>query len=134
MGNKISDVLYVRLPIVFDGSTTNATHLVSLFTTFTSDAEKGYPSVLLPFSPFEDESSQRTVEQYQLLQYVLNLFGKSLLTFVAFIGGTFATNKSFARMEEVGFVRCEIHCFDIAFQDILLKQDNFFEDISFSEV
>lgn len=61
--NKISEVLPDRFEIVFDRWKSNKMNSVFIFSTFPSDKNMRYTSVILAIAPFEDEISQRTQEQ-----------------------------------------------------------------------
>ncbi len=64
----------------------------------------GYDSVLLAFSPFEDDLSQDADHHLSFMEFVLNLFGKSMDNVLALVGDNCSVNTSLARQANTHFV------------------------------
>ncbi len=55
---RISALLPGKFALVFDGWSAGIDHYVAVFATYPSNNAKGFQSILLAFSPFEDDESQ----------------------------------------------------------------------------
>ena len=75
---KISKLLPSRFAVIFDGWSAGTTHYVAVFASFPDiSKEHGYETVMLAFSPFDDETSQSANNHFEYLEFVLGVYDKS---------------------------------------------------------
>eukprot|EP00171_Calliarthron_tuberculosum_P021824 IDg21824t1 len=116
--DRIRNLLPEKFALIFDGWTSSDTHFVAIFASFPVKSTNGYRTVLLSFSPFEDEVSQNAKNHYLFACFVLDLYGKSFNNVVALIGDNCETNKLFATLAGTYFVGCASHRFNLAVHDL----------------
>lgn len=117
---KLSQLLPEKFALMLDGWSTTNTHYIGIMAIFRSENTNGYSSVLLGLSPLENEETQCANEHYDLLNYVLGIYGKGVANVVALIGDNCATNRSLSRLFSCSFVGCASHRFNLAVKDLLL--------------
>jgi len=127
--SKIRSQLPDRIALVFDGWSSNDTHFVAVYATYSSESELGYNSVLLAFSPFEDESSQDAIHHLDFTKWVLSNYGKSFANVIALIGDNCATNRRFATLAKTNFVGCASHRFNLAVKDMIEESNDIVQKI-----
>lgn len=112
--NEIHELLCERFAIIFDGRTSGSIHYVGLFATFPCTVEGGYQNVLLGLPVMGDELSQGADEHYDLIEFVLSLFGKEKSKVVAFVGDNSNTKRALERLFGSVSVGYHFHCFVLA--------------------
>ena len=75
---RIKKLLPSKFALVFDGWTTSDTHYMAIFASFPFNNTKGFKTVILAFSPFEDEVSHDRQHHLTFAEFVTDLYGKSL--------------------------------------------------------
>lgn len=83
---SVSSLLRNKFALFFGGQTTPEAHHVAVFAMFTAGCSLGYNSACLAISPFQDETTQGADEHFTFLEFVLDVFEKSLDSLVAFVG------------------------------------------------
>jgi len=126
---KIAAELPDKFCLVFDGWTSSKTHYIGIFATFPADTELKYKKVLLGFTPLLDETNQTAENHCELIEFVLNVFGKSTSNIIALCGDNCNTNKAIANKLEVGFVGCASHRFNLFVKNIIISEDVLIESI-----
>lgn len=94
--DKIKNALPDEFTNIFDGWTDDNTHHVSVLATYSSDQPAGYHSLLLVLTSMGGEASLDANEQYEFLQFVLQVFEKSIENVPTIVGDSFNVNRSFA--------------------------------------
>lgn len=117
MGNKIKELLPERIEIVSDGSGWGDPHYVAIFATFRSRSSMGYGKVLFNCSPMENEDILDTDAHFSLLEFILYVFGKSMVSVVTVIRDNCTTNRTLSRRVGRTFVSCHRNRFNLAVQD-----------------
>ena len=85
--------------LVIDGWTHGSTRFIGLFALYTYNNQNGYHTALLGFSPMMNETFFTAADHIELIQYLLNVFNKSLTNVVVIIIGDDAeVNKSTANL------------------------------------
>ena len=95
---KIAKVLPDRFSIMFDGWSSAGTYYVGIYATFPSVKSVGYDSVCLAFSPLENEETYSEQEHMDLIEFVLQTFGKRTSHIVAIVADNCTTNRSISRL------------------------------------
>ena len=121
---KIGDLLPPKFAIVLDGWTKNSTHFLGVFASYTcisptSKCSNGYETVLLAFSPFLSETEFTASAHYDLLEFVLSIYGKSFENVIAICGDNAEVNKALANLCNLPLVGCASHRFNIAVMNFL---------------
>ena len=80
--------------------------------------------VLIAFTPLLTEADMSSESHEELLQFVLNVFGKDLRNVICLVGDNCNTNKAFARLCDRPLVGCAAHRFNLAVQGFLSIQSN----------
>lgn len=114
---KLSQLLPEKFALILDGWSTTNTHYIGIMAIFRSENTNGYSSVLLGLSPLENEETQCANEHYDLLNYVLGIYGKGVANVVALIGDNRGTNRSLSRLFFCSFVGCASYRFNLAVKD-----------------
>ena len=118
--SKIRRLLPMKFAIAFDGWSESSTHYVAIFAIAPSSSTlHGYESYLLGFSPFEDEKSQDAEHHMEYLEFVLEIFGKSMSNVVALLGDNCATNRKFSKNAGIALVGCASHRLNLAVKEWL---------------
>lgn len=119
---KIAKLLPNKFALVIDGWSSSGTHYLAVFATFASSNSKEYSSILLGFSPFEDETSLNADSHYEYIGFVLSEFNKSFDNVVALVADNCAVNISLVNKIGCGFIGCASHRFNLAMKD-MIKDD-----------
>ena len=91
---KISLVLPAKFSLVVDGWTKKSTHFIGIFATYPAQNEVGYEYALLSFSPMVVETSFTAQQHMEHLEFVLQLYGKTMHeNVIAIIGDNCETMK-----------------------------------------
>jgi len=119
---EIKKVLPDDFAIVFDGWTCEetTTHYLAIAVAYLGKDGKR-ESVLLAFTPFEDESSFTAAAHKELLETTLNVYGKSLSNVICLVGDNCATNQRLAKECNLPLVGCAAHRFNLEVQKYLEK-------------
>lgn len=88
---KISNMLFDRFAVLFDGWSCGSTHYVGFFAKFPSDNYHDYRKVLLGLAPMEDNTAQDEEGNLNFPQFVLSIFDKHSSNVSAFIGENTST-------------------------------------------
>lgn len=72
-----------RFTAIFDDWTTDDSHCVGVYAASPSLSIDGYSTLLLAFSPLDNETFQDAQNHYEFLKFVLDLFAQSLEHVVA---------------------------------------------------
>lgn len=127
---KISSILPDVFAIIFDGWSHGITHYLGIFATFSSNALNGYNSILLAFSPLENEESLNADEHIKFLDITLDKYQKSWENVACLIGDNCSTNRSIARKMKKSFVGCASHRFNLAVKDYLKTYENILSKVN----
>jgi hypothetical protein len=87
-------------------------HYLSVFAIL--DDEKSRKSVLLGFSPFEDESNLSSEEHIKYLESLLAFYRRSIADLCYIVGDNCATNKKIATDIGVPLIGCNSHRLNLA--------------------
>ncbi|KAH9108067.1 hypothetical protein AeMF1_016685 [Aphanomyces euteiches] len=120
---KISDLLPDKFAIVFDGWSLGSTHYVAVFVSFPSSDSIGYQKYLLSFAPINEEVSLNAMSHKKYLEFVLDVFGKTLSNIVVLIGDNCSTNRALSRLLGIPLVGCASHLFNLFVGDILREKE-----------
>ncbi|KAG2830068.1 hypothetical protein PC129_g5623 [Phytophthora cactorum] len=106
--------------IMMDGCTDGSTHYICVIATYMED--KVYREVLLGCSPPLNEKKYTAEEHYELLRYVLAIYGKSITSPAVLIGDNCSTNMSLADLIEVPLIGCGFHKLNLAVKSFLSQR------------
>ncbi|ETO70912.1 hypothetical protein F444_12659 [Phytophthora nicotianae P1976] len=81
-----------------------------------------YREVLLGCSPPSNEKHYTAEEHYELLKFVLSVYGKSITSLSVIIGGNCATNKSLAEKVGAPLIGCGCHKLNLAVKAFLVRR------------
>jgi len=127
---KLAEILPSKFALIFDGWTAGDTHYVALYASFSSNNDLGFSTALLSFAPLDTETSQSAKAHQKYIEYVLNLYGKSMSNVAAIVGDNCNTNRALAKLCMVGFVGCASHRYNLAYKDLLTPQKDIIEKVS----
>lgn len=74
---------------------------------------------MLAFSPLLEEDNQTSDNHLELIEFVLELFGKDVSDVICLVGDNCNTNKALADLCDLPLVGCAAHRFNLAVQDYL---------------
>ncbi|KAH9118961.1 hypothetical protein LEN26_011855 [Aphanomyces euteiches] len=120
---KISDLLSDKCAIVFDGWSLGSTHYVAVFVSFPSSDSIGYQKYLLSFALTNEEDSLNAMSHKKYLEFVLDVFGKTLSNIVVLIGDNCSTNHALSRLLGIPLIGCASHRFNLFVGDILREKE-----------
>ncbi|RLN75737.1 hypothetical protein BBJ28_00007540 [Nothophytophthora sp. Chile5] len=106
--------------IMVDGWTDVSTHYIGIIATFMEGGQ--YREVLLGCSPPLDEKQYTAAEHYELLEYVLSLYGRSISSPSVLIGDSCSTNKALADMMGIPIIGCGCHKLNLAVKSFLERR------------
>ena len=127
---KIGDLLPSKFALVLDGWTKNSTHFLGVFASSASPNINGFETVLLAFSPFLSEKEFTATAHYELLEFILNIYGKSFENVIAFCGDNAEVNKSLANLCNLPLIGCASHRFNIAVMNFLKPHKDLLEKVN----
>jgi hypothetical protein len=110
--SKLIESLPKRFGICIDGWSDMGVHYLSVFAIL--DDEKSRKSVLLGFSPFEDESNLSSEEHIKYLESLLAFYRRSIADLCYIVGDNCATNKKIATDIGVPLIGCNSHRLNLA--------------------
>ena len=121
---KISLALPEIFSVVFEGWSCGDTHYLALFATYPSKCNLGFEKVLLGFAPLGEEQSLDAESHFEYMEFVLEVFEKSMTNVVAISGDNCAVNLSLAknihsRYSSCHYIGCASHRFNLAVQDLM---------------
>lgn len=93
--------------------------MLQYFATFSDEKKRSYNSILLGFTPFLEESDLGAQQHFDLIDFVLNVYGKTLDNFVSAIGDNCNTNRKLATYLDCLFIGCANHRFSLAVGDYI---------------
>ena len=112
---KITAMLPEQFALIFDGWSKSSTHFVALFASYPDRNENGYSTVLLAFSPLQDETCFTAQAHLEFISWVLeNVYSKSMSNVVALIGDNCETNKCLANLCKLPLIGCASHRLQLA--------------------
>ena len=118
-------VLPAKFSLVVDGWTKKSTHFIGIFATYPAQNEVGYEYALLLFSPMVVETSFTAQQHMEHLEFVLQLYGKTMHeNVIAIIGDNCETMKCLANLCSVPLVGCASHRFNLAVNKYMEYQDH----------
>ncbi|KAH9142373.1 hypothetical protein AeRB84_013546 [Aphanomyces euteiches] len=120
---KISDLLSDKFAIVFDGWSLGSTHYVAVSVCFPSSDSIGYQKYLQSFAPINEEDSLNATSHKKYLEFVLDVFGKTLSNIVVLICDNCSTNRALSRLLGIQLVGCASHRFNLFVGDILREKE-----------
>lgn len=141
---KISKMMPDKFPLIFDGWTLEgvSTHYVAIFARWMDPSVNGTLlvklylvlhdlitladpiKVLIAFTPLLTEEDMSSESHKELIEYVLEIFGKDLTNVVCLVGDNCNVNKSLATLCELPLIGCAAHRFNLAVQALLAEKDN----------
>ena len=127
---KISHDLSDKFVLVIDGWTHGSTHFIGLFASYKDNNKNGYHTALLGLSPMMSETFFTAADHIELIQYVLNVFNKSLTNVVVIIGDDAEVNKSRANLWGIPLIGCASHKFQLAVSCYLGRNESFLNKIN----
>ena len=100
--------------LVIDDWTKNSTNFVGVFASYPAANSQGYNSTLLSFSPLFFETNFTAKDHYQFLEWLLNVYGKTMSDVIAIIGDNAEVNKALSNLCEKPLIRFASHRFSLA--------------------
>lgn len=92
---------------------------MGIFASCPSKSRNEYGKALISFTALEQEAALSAAEHEQLIEYVLPVFGKSVVDVSAPLGDDFAKNKATNAFFDVGSIWCLSHRFHLAVKNVL---------------
>lgn len=126
----ISDLLPSKFSIIIDGWTKKSTHFIGIFAAYSSATPNGYETVLLAFSPMLVETGFSANAHIDLIEFVLEVYGKSLDNVVSICADNAEVNKAVASRCNLPLVGCSSHRFNLAIMDFLKPHDKLLNKVN----
>lgn len=111
-----------RFAIVFDGWAGGDTDYISVYGTFPSNSSCRYENILLACSPMEHEDTVNATEHYEILQFVLGIFNKTMDHVVTVIGDSCNMNRAMPRRIGPIFTGFHSDRYNLAVKEILSER------------
>ncbi len=125
---NVSSSLSKKFGLVFDAWTVSTTHYVAVFATYPAANLMGYDKILLAFSPMEDETNQGVENYIEFLQFVLDVYDRSLDDVVSLTGDNCAVNKAIDnKCTQIGplqFLGCASHRFNLYVKSMITSNES----------
>ena len=120
---EISEELPSAFSLVLDGCSSDSTHHLTIFASFLKNSSFSSTVRLLWFSPLSDECCLDPQEHIDFIEFVMDLFNKSMANVMPIIGDNCSLNKSIAQKTGIPLIGCAFHVFNLAVSKILCHKE-----------
>ena len=125
---NIAKELPEKFSLIIDGWTCSSTHFVGLFASYSS--VQGYSTAMLAFSPLANETSFTAHDHLDFIEYVLGVYGKSVINLIAITGDNAEVNRCLANLLNIPLIGCHSHKFNLAVSKYLDRKSEILEKIA----
>ena len=121
--SKIVSVIPSKFTLTFYGWSCDDTYYVAIFATFITGSTQLYESVLLVFTPFLEEPVLGAYYHFELIDFVLEIYGKTFDDVVEVLGENRSNIRRVARYMDCYLIGCPNHRFILKVNGFISNQD-----------